>query len=57
MMVGNTSIFKRHMKTRLQRARNTEKTEGKRRNDGFKTSRIKRSLELCLKRLNNSKRI
>ena len=47
------------MKTRLQRARNGNggTTEEKRRNDGFKTSRIKRSLERCLKRLNNSKRI
>ena len=49
------------MKTRLHRARNGGKTEERRRNDGFKTSRIKRSLErslkLSFKRLNNSKRI
>ena len=44
------------MKTRLHRARHGGKTEELRRNEVFKTSRIKRSLERRLKRHNNLKR-
>ena len=49
------------MKTCKQRARNTEKTQGKRRenagNTGLKRSVLNEVLNIRLKRLNNSKRI
>jgi hypothetical protein len=49
------------MKTRKQRARNTEKTQGKRReyagNTGLKRSVLNEVLKIRFKRLNNSKMI
>ena len=43
------------MKTRLQRARNTEKTQGKRRKNRFKTLRYKRSLKRRFKNTRGKK--
>ncbi len=52
------SFFKRHMKTRKQRARNTEKTQAIRRkyawNTGLKRSVLNEVLNVHFKRLNNS---